>query len=516
MSLARSFMVVASGTGLSRLLGFGRDIMIAASLGAGPVADAFVVAFRLPNLLRRLVAEGAFNAAFVPLYIKIRSDEGDDSARAFAAQAFAGLLILVLALVGLAEVFMAPLVHAMAPGFFVQPDEAALAIFLSRLAFPFLGFSLLSALFSAVLNSEERYFVAAFAPVVLNLVLIFVLGLAIHQSFAGTLQAAVLLAFGVTIAGLLQSVWCYIGLRQAGLSFGWHMPRFSPQMRQLCWFMLPGLFAGGITQINAFVGSLIGSAAPGVVSHLYYADRVYQLPLGILSVALGQTLLSQLARLLAQGDEKGAIRAQALALEFGLFLTLPAAVALSIAAVPIVSILFERGAFGPESTMATASALKFYALGLPAFIIAKALQPAFFAASQMRAPLIIALLGGLIDVLFAYFSFASLSQSGIALAAALAGWFNALGLGLLLWKTNRLHMSVAALGRLLRQCVSAGIMGLVVWGLVMALVPFWQASQGLLVKLVALTVLVLGGLGVFLCVAWALGCFNWRQWKNSF
>eukprot|EP01037_Dinobryon_pediforme_P002398 gene2398-2433_t len=276
--------------------------------------------------------------------------------------------------------------------------------------------------------------------------------------FAGTLKAAIWLAIGVSIAGLLQSIWCFIGLKQAGLSFGWQMPQFLPQMRQLCLFMLPGMFAGGITQINAFV----------------------------------------------------------LALEFAVFLTLPAAVALCIAAVPIIGTLFERGAFGPESTIATASALKFYALGLPAFIIAKALQPAFFAASQMRAPMLIALFGGLIDILFAYFSFASFSQSGIALAAALAGWFNAIALGLLLWKTGRLQLSSAELARLLRQLVCAATMGLAVWGLTVALAPFWQASQTLGIKLVALSGLVFGGGLVFFAMAWALGCLNWRQWQNAF
>ena len=513
MSLARNFLFVGSGAALSRVLGFVRDILIAASLGAGPVADAFVVAFRLPNLFRRLLAEGAMNTAFLPIYLKLRTESGAGAAQAFAGQVFSVLALMVLAFVSLAEMFMPSLVHLMAPGFFAEPDQASRTILLSRLTFPFLGFSLLSAVYAALLNGAERFFITAFAPVLLNLVMIAMLGLAFSQGFAGSLQMAVFLCAGVSLAGVFQLTGGWFHLRRAGLGIGWHGPRLSPEIRRLGLYILPGMFAGGITQINAFVGSFIGSASPGVVAQLYYADRIYQLPLGIVSMALGQTLLSQIARLLAQGDARGAVLAQARALEFALFLTLPASVGLYVAANPIVSVLFERGAFGADSTLATAGALQFYALGLPAFVMAKALQPMFFAAHQMRVPTLIAVLGAVLDVVCAYLMFASLLQSGIALAAALAGWFNAMALAVVLWHSGRLELGRDTASHLFCLALSALVMGGVVWILGVGLAPYFQAAQSSAVKILALAALVCGGAMVFLASCWRLGCLNVRDWK---
>ena len=513
MSLARKFLYVGSGAALSRVLGFVRDIVIAAILGTGSVADAFFVAFRLPNLFRRLLAEGALNTVFVPIYLKLRGERGADAAQIFAGQAFSTIFIGIFALVVLGEIFMTTLVHCIAPGFLIRPEQVVLTVVLSRLTLPFLGFSVTAAVLSAVLNGLDRLFMAAFAPVMVNVMLIVVLGLVLAHGFAPPEQAAICLCAGVSLAGLFQLIGGVIHLRRAGVHIGWQIPRLSPEVRQFGWVLLPAMLAGGMTQINAFVGSVIGSGADGVVSQLYYADRIYQLPLGIVSMALGQTLVTQMARLLAQGDEKGAVQTQSVALEFALFLGLPAAVALYVAANPIVSVAFEHGAFTAHATHATASALKVYALGLPAFIMAKALHPAFFAAHQMRAPMLIALAGGVLEGVFAYLTFAALSQSGIALAAALAGWFNAAGLALVLWRSNRLDVSSAALLRLLRLAVSAMIMGAVVWALDCGLAPFLQAGQGLAVKISALAGLVCGGFLVYLLTSWQFGCLKALHWR---
>jgi len=514
MSLARSFLTLGSGTALSRLLGFARDIMIAASLGSGPVADAFTVAFRLPNLFRRLLSEGAFNTAFVPIYARIKAQGGDKAANNFASETFVGLFLFTLVLMVAAEIFMRPLVYLFAPGFFIDAEKVALTIILSRIAFPFLGFALLSALFAALLNAAEHYFIAAFAPVVLNLVLIAALALTFVYGLTGTSEAAIWLCIGVSLAGFVQTLWCLSGVWGQG-SLKFRHPRFSQDMRRLLMMVLPGMLAGGITQINAFIGSLVGSHAPGVVAYLYYADRVYQLPLGIVSVALGLALLPLISRLLAAGDEKGALQAQNNALEFTLFLTLPAAVALNVAARPIVEVLFERGAFGHDATLATASALSYFALGLPAFTLAKALQPAFFAAHQMRAPMIIALVGAGLDLAISVSTFSTLAQDGIALGAALAGWFNAIALALLLWRSDRWNIDAAMFARLARMMLATIAMAAFLAFSSQILAPYWLAAQPLEVKLAALAFITLGGLALYIGLCLGLKCVNWRAWRAA-
>lgn len=511
MSFARNILTVGSGTGVSRILGFIRDILLANLLGAGPVADAFVVAFRLPNLFRRLFSEGAFNASFVPIYARLKQ-QSEEAAQGFAGQVLVGMLILCGAATILAEIFMEPLVFLLAPGFFKNAQEAALTVFLSRLAFPFLGFCLIASVFSALLNAHEKFALAAFAPVILNLVLIASLIGAARLATDTPALTAALVSAGVSLAGLAQVLWCYFGAKPRGLKL--QRPSLSPEMTSLLLLSGPGIVAGGVTQINAFIGSIVGSGAPSAISQLYYADRVYQLPLGLVSTALGLVLLPKLARMFSAGDRQAAQGLQNAAVESALFLTLPAAIALGVAATPITAGLFQHGAFDAAATKGTALAMQAFALGLPAFALAKALQPSFFAQQKMRVPLIIAVVGGMVDLALSLALFPSLQAQGIALAAAAAGWLNALALAALLIKSGQWRLELPTLKRLALMLLSALIMGGGVFYLIAVLGSWLDAEQSLTVKLAGLGSVVLGGLALYLGAALALRCVNWREWRN--
>ncbi|MCB1511197.1 MAG: murein biosynthesis integral membrane protein MurJ, partial [Hyphomicrobiaceae bacterium] len=388
--LYRAFATVGGLTMVSRLLGFIRDILIAAALGTGGVADAFFVAFRFPNLFRRLFGEGAFNAAFVPLFAKKLEGEGRQVATGFASEAMSGLAAILVVFSVAAMLAMPWLMVILAPGFVTDRAKYDLAVALTQITFPYLFCMSLVALLSGVLNSLHRYWAAAAAPILLNLVLISAMSGAIWLGHANTAGAGYILATAVAVAGFTQLAMLWVAVRQAGLRMRFPRPRYSPDMRRLVELGIPGVLAGGITQINIVVGTIIASLQAGAVSYLYYADRLYQLPLGIVGVAIGVVLLPDLARKLRAGERAAVIDSQNRSLEFALLLTLPAAIALAVAAEPIISVLFERGAFTSKDTPATAWALAAFAAGLPAFVMIKVFQPAFFAREDTRTPMIYA------------------------------------------------------------------------------------------------------------------------------
>ena len=377
VALARSIATVGSLTLVSRLLGFVRDIMIAALLGAGPLADAFFVAFKLPNFLRRLFAEGAFNAGFVPMFARTLEGEGRAAAKAFAEQAQAIQVAVLVPLVVLTIVAMPWVMALLAPGFEFGSFRYEAAVELSRITFVYILFIALVALYGGVLNSLGRFAAAAAAPISLNLCLIGALILS-----ALWLDApAHALAWGVAAAGLVQFLWLRLALRREGMVPALHRPRLSPQIKRLFALILPGAIGAGVAQINLFVDVVLASLLPtGAVSYLYFADRVNQLPLGVIGVAVGTALLPLMARQLRAGQVEHAMHNQNRALELALLLTVPAAVALVVLSLPIVSVLFERGAFGAEASRATSAALAAYALGLPAYVLTKVLTPGFLRA----------------------------------------------------------------------------------------------------------------------------------------
>ena len=429
--LIRSVATVGSMTMLSRVAGFARDMLVAALLGAGPLADAFFVAFKLPNFLRRLFAEGAFNAGFVPMFARTLEAEGKLVARAFAEQAQAVLIAILLPLVVVAVLAMPLLIRVFAPGFEVGGVRYEAAVDYSRITFCYILFISLVALYGGVLNSIGRFASPAAAPIVLNLVLI----LALLLSAVWFDAPALALAWGVAFAGLAQFVWLRVSLAREGMTIGLRRPRLTPEIKRLFGLILPGAVGAGVAQISLLVDVFFASLLPaGAVSFLYFADRVAQLPLGVIGVAIGTVLLPLLARHLRAGRIDDALISQNRALELALLLTLPSALALIVLAQPIVTVLFERGAFEASDSSATAAALAAYACGLPAFVLVKVLAPGFFAREDTRTPVKIAVVCLGANVVFVVSLLGWLEHVGIALATTLASWLNA---GLLGWRLRR-------------------------------------------------------------------------------
>jgi putative peptidoglycan lipid II flippase len=427
MALLRSIATVGGYTMISRLLGFTRDILIAATLGAGPVADAFFVAFKLPNFFRRLFAEGAFNAAFVPLFTRQMSEGGRDAARAFTEEVLSVFVVTLLFFVTALQVAMPWVMYGFAPGFADDPYRFGLAVELAQVTFPYLLFISLVSQLGGVLNSLGRFAAAAATPIILNLCLIgAILGL---SPFLETPGHA--LAWGVAVAGAAQFIWLMVACHRAEFRLRLLRPRLTPRVKRLLFLMLPGVIGAGVVQINLLIDVVIASLLPsGSVSFLYYADRINQLPLGVIGVAVGTALLPLLSRQLRAGDDAAATASTNRALEFALLLTLPGAIALMVMPDLIVSVLFERGAFGVAETAATSAALAAYALGLPAYVLIKVLAPGFFAREDTATPVKVAAFCVAINLFLNLALMGPLLHVGIALATAISAWINA---GLLAW-----------------------------------------------------------------------------------
>ncbi|MGF1461597.1 MAG: murein biosynthesis integral membrane protein MurJ [Maricaulaceae bacterium] len=495
MSLIRSSVVVAAMTLVSRVAGFARDILMAAHLGAGPMADAFFVAFRFPNLFRRWFAEGAFNAAFVPLYARKREAEGDAAAARFAGETVAVLLVVVLALVIGCQIAMPLLMAGLAPGFLSEASLYARAVLLAQITMPYIVFMSLTAMFAGVLNAHDRFALAAFAPALLNLVLIAVL----MAPGADPAQTALRLSFGVAAAGILQAGCVFWGIRRAGVRLALRAPRLSPDIKRLFALGGPGAIAAGATQINLVVSQIIASLQPGAIAWLQFADRLYQLPLGVVGIALGVALLPRLSQKAQAGDAAGAQATLNRALEFALALTLPAAAALLAAPEFWVDALLGRGAFGPEDVRATGQALGLFALGLPAFVLAKVFAPAYFAHEDTKGPMKVAVLAMAVNIaLGAGLFFGGFGHLGLAAATSVAGWLNAGLLTWPLWRSRRWRPDARLTARAWRLALAAGVLGLGVGFGARVLAPFVERFPGgelaLALALASLGLLVYGGL----------------------
>jgi putative peptidoglycan lipid II flippase len=508
MALLRSVATVGSYTMMSRVLGFLRDMMTAAFLGAGPVTDAFFVALRLPNLFRSLFAEGAFSAAFVPLFAGMVAKEGKTAARLFAEDALAALLLVLFLFVVAGEVATPWLLRILAPGFEKVPQTFALTVHLTRITFPYLLFISLVALQGGVLNSVERFAATAATPALLNIFLI-----ATMMTVRPVSGAA--LAWAVTLAGFAQFLWLMFSCGQAGLALRLPIPAYTEAVRRLVRLMLPGVFGAGATQLNLVISTAIASLLPtGAISYLYYADRVEQLPLGVVGFAVGTAILPPLSRYVRQGDDRGAIETQNRGLELALLLTLPAAVALGVAAHPILHVLFERGAFGPDQTVATAGALAAYAGGLPAFVLVKVMAPGFFARHDTATPVKIAFAAIAANILLTTTLglLTPLAQVGIAMATSAAGWVNALLLIYVLGRRGHFVLDARARRSLPRMAGAAIGMGAALLLLERFLAHAF--AGGLAARLGALALLVATGLAAFAALALVLGVAPWGEVKR--
>ncbi|WP_436643659.1 murein biosynthesis integral membrane protein MurJ [Microbaculum sp. FT89] len=514
MALLRHFATVGGGTIVSRVLGFARDVLTASALGTGPVADAFFVAFRLPNLFRRIFAEGAFNAAFVPLFAKALEGEGARQARRFAEESLAALLFALLVLTALAEIAMPVFMLLLAPGFVEDPGKFGLSVLLTRITFPYLTFISLVALLSGVLNALGRFAAAAFAPALLNAVLIGAL-LTIHAVQAdGSETAGVYLAIGVFIAGIAQLVMLGWAARRAGMGLTLVRPRLTPGVKRLVALGIPGVIAGGITQINIMVGTMIASLQDRAVSFLYYADRLYQLPLGTIGIAIGIVLLPELSRRLRAGDDEAVMNGQNRALEFALTLTLPSAAALFFVPDAIIRGLFERGAFGPEDTAATAAALAAFAVGLPAFVLNKVFAPAFFAREDTRTPMYYAGVNVAANIAFSLALFPAFGHVGIAAGTSIAGWINSGLLGYTLWRTGHLVPDARVKRRTLLALHATAWMSAALVATNWLLAPL--AAHGSLGAVATLLILVGVGVVVFAGLAATTGVMTRADLARAF
>lgn len=501
--LARDSAVVGAATMASRLLGFARDVLVARLLGGGPVADAYLAALRLPNLIRRVLGEGGLNAPFVPLYLGITRERGPEEARRFAAEAAGNLAVLLLLLVAAGELLAPWLVLGLAGGFADEPATLAFAVYYTRLMLPFLLLTTLAALLAALLNAERRFAVAALAPALMNAVLLGLL-LVLHLHGAAPDQAAQWLAAGVSLTGLAHLALILLALRSLGLPRP--VLRWSPDMTRLLRTGGATLLAASAGQLVLLVATQIASTEPGAVSALYYADRVFQLPLGFVGVAMGTVVLSDMAGA-AGRDGPDAMLGRSLAL--GLALALPAGAALVALADPIVSVLFEHGRFEAADRMRTAGALAAFGYGLPFAIAAKVFGQVYFARRLPRLPL----LSGIFAVLVAALAGLGLAAGGnaaqmAALAATFAFATQAAVLGAMLVRDGIWRPSVGNL-RPIAASLAASMLMLASLPVLLAVLSGPLApDRPFLHRAAALASICTSGIVVYAVAAWLLGAFG--------
>ena len=516
MNLVKATATIGGLTLISRIAGFVRDMLMARFVGAGMAADAFLIAFRLPNLFRALFAEGAFAAAFVPMFNRqVGADNGDmTGAKRFAEDALAVLLPLLVVFTLVMVIAAAPIVWALTGGFpESSPEKFALAVDFTRLTFPYLLLISLVSLMGGILNSIGRFWVNAAAPILLNLALI--AGLLFFRGSTDVHTARVQ-ALCVSIAGILQFLWLLWSCLAADIKLRLRRPRLSPQVRQLMRIAAPAAIGAGAVQFNLLISTAIAARylPEGAISFLYYADRLNQLPLGLIGIGVGTAMLPALSRQLGSGDVGAAAHTQNRAIELVLLLTLPAAAALTVSAMPIIRALLEHGRFLPSDTVATAKALAAFSLGLPAYVLIKVLTPGFHARQDTRMPVRIAIASMLVNLSGNLVLVWPLGHVGIALATALAAWVNAAALWFVLYRRGHFHVD-ARLGRALPRLLAAtGGMVAVLFGLNNVLEPLTGGT--LLARAVALGVLLGAGGLAYLVAARALRVFTLAELKSQF
>ncbi len=434
--MIKRILTVSGYTLLSRLTGFLRDIMLAAILGAGPVADAFFVAFRLPNHFRAIFAEGAFNAAFIPAYARIRTQSGASAASLFGDRIFTLLIVTQVVLLALALLFTPQAIDLLAPGFSREPQQFQLAVSLTRITFPYLLLITLVTLWGGILNALHRFAAAAAAPILLNLAMMATL--ACSGLFGGAGYAA---AWGVLISGVLQAVLVGGDTIRAGVFTSFHALRLDDDVRRFFKALVPATIGSAGTQLALFADTIIASfLATGAISALYYADRIDQLPIGVIGIAVGTVLLPEMTHRIAAGDDAGARSAQNRAIEFALLLAIPCIVAFLVAPDIIMRGLFMRGAFNAEDAHSAAMTLAAYTVGLIPFVLIRSVVAPFLARGDTLTPVKAALTGTAVNIAFKIALMGSLAQVGLALATAIGAWINFI---LVLWFAGRAGLIAA-------------------------------------------------------------------------
>ena len=493
-------MVTVGGlTGISRIAGFVRDVLTASILGAGPIADAFFVALKLPNFFRRVTAEGAFSVAFVPIYSESLTKEGRAEADRFASNAFMIMLLILSVVTLLALVAMPYIIMVIAPGFESYGMRHITAVELSRITFPYLLLMSLTALLGGVMNALDRFAPFAFAPVLFNLCLIVALLLSGHFESAGHAMA-----WGIVVSGVLQFLWLFACAWRCGFRLKVWFPRFDAKAREVFKLMGPGVIGAGVMHINLFADLIMASfLATGSISYLYYADRLNQLPLGVVGIAVGTALLPMLSQAMAGDDHEKASALFRKALEVCLMLALPAAIALAVIPEALITVLFERGAFDVADTQATVAVLMSYALGLPAYICIKVFSTAHWARKDTKTPVKISVIGTVANIALSLVLIQFMGVVGIALATGMTGWL----LFMMHVRVLRDHPSVSFdgvfIGHVVKIVICCVVMaaGLYLHGHVW---DRWSSAEGV-TQIVELGVLVISGMMIYGLALLALG-----------
>ena len=528
MNLVRATASIGGLTLVSRVLGMVRDMLMARFVGAGFASDAFLIAWRLPNLFRALFAEGAFAAVFVPMFNRRmteaeqeKADAGLAAANEFAGQVLSVLFPFLVLFTVIMMIAASPIVYALTGGFPANGSlgdgsaKFALATQLTRITFPYLALISLVSLMGGILNSLNRFWVNAAAPVLLNIAMIVAI-----LFFRGSTpsETAETQAIAVTVAGLLQLLWLIWSCRRAGVVLKLSRPKLSPDVKKMLWLIGPAAIGQGAIQFNLLISTALAARflEQGAVSYLYYADRLNQLPLGLIGIGIGTAILPSLSRQISGGNDATAAHTQNRAMELALLLALPAAVALVVSATPLIRGVFQHGAFTAADTIGTSGALAAFSLGVPAYVLIKVLTPGFYARQDTKTPVRIALIsmlfnlvGNLLSVLYLNTGFV-----GIAISTAVAAWVNVLLLYWLLHKRGHLQADTRFKGKALRIIAAGAIMGVVLW----FLNPIADAhmAKNAIERIIALTLLCGAGAAVYGVAVLALGAVNLGELRSQF
>ena len=509
-SLIKNVGTIGGLTMVSRVFGFARDMLLARVLGAGLAADAFQLAFTLPNTFRRLFAEGAFSVAFVPTYSRVLHGEGgEEAATKFADDVLSVFIWVLLGFSAVMMIAMPGIVWLLARDFQTVPGKFEFAVFLSRVTFPYLALVSLVAMLSGLLNARSRFAPGAFAPVLLNIVLIggIVTGWWMRGPGGDDRIVAEALCIAVSLAGVVQLAYMWWAVRRAGLKLHFRLPKFTPEVKRLGMLILPATFGAGIYQVSQFVDTFFAtSLAQGSLTLLKLADRLNQLPLGIVGIALGTAILPMLSRHIHSGDAQEAQRLQGNAFEIATLLTLPAAAALAICAPAFVTAFFVGGRFTDADGAIMAQIVAALVAGLPAYVVVKIVNPGFFAREDMRTPVWTALASLIVNIAINLYVVERYGIVGLAGATAASASFNCILLYAVLHRRGWFHFSAKLGGRIARQIVAVAAMSALLWWMMPLMAPYY--GGGVFERIWSLAALCAAGGAVFFAVAFLVGALD--------
>jgi putative peptidoglycan lipid II flippase len=507
MNLHKATGTIGGLTMVSRIAGFAREMLMSRILGAGVYTDAFYVAFRLPNTFRRLFGEGAFSAGFVPLYSqRLQGPNGETEARTFSEEVLAVFLPTLILFTLVFELIM-PVFILLITGW--QGEQAAFATFLTRITFPYLLLISLVSLFSGILNSIARFTAAAFAPALLNIAMLVAL-VTVRDGGAITATA---LAGAVTVGGVLQLGLLIAACKRAGIVLKLRRPRVTPGVRQFVRVVIPATLGAGVYQVSVFIDTFfLTRIGTGAVSWFNYADRLNQLPLGVIGAAIGTAILPQVSRHVDIGETDKAARVQGQATELAMLLCLPAALALAVSALPLVSAIFEAGRFNARDAHYTALTLSIVALGLPAYVLVKVLTPGFYARRDTATPVKTAVVVLVANIILNFALIPPFGIGGLAAAVAISSWLNCIILYALLHRRGHFRIEKWLASRIVRQLVAAGAMVIALIAIRTALAGWFDGSFGQ--RIAGVTAIVAGGMVVYFPLVWILGGTDKEELKS--